>query len=145
MPEDECGREQFGNAPDVEVVDFAERSLPVAVGVSSDAVPASTIAEADGRLEPGVVPAGTERVEFGLLSIRWNALSVWPGDARLGLWLTAEAGAVTVTVEVLGTPQPPTPYEDPRPTEPTQRSQDTPSGSRGRNVGVGRVFFVVSR
>jgi hypothetical protein len=127
--QDKCGREKFGDAPDVEVVGCAERSLPIVVGVSGDAVPASAIAEADGRLEPSVVPAGTERIKFGLVSIRWNALSVWPSDARLGLLLTAEAGAVTVTVEVLGTPQPTTSGEDARHTESTQGSQDTPSRS----------------
>lgn len=112
MPGDECGREQFGDAPDVEVVGCAERSLPVVVGVSGDTVPAGAIAESDRRLEPGVVSAVAERVEFGLVSIRWNALGVWPGDASRGLWQTAETGAVTVGVAVLDSSQPPTACED---------------------------------
>jgi hypothetical protein len=127
MSEDECGGEQFGDAPDVEVVGCAERSLPVVVGVSGNAVPAGAIAEADGRLEPSLVPPVTERVEYGLVTVRWNALGVRPGDARLGLWLTVEACAVTVGVEVLSASQPPASGEDARHTESTQGSQDTPS------------------
>lgn len=143
MTEDECGCEQFRDAPDVEVVGRAELSLAVVVGVSGDAAPAGTVAEANGRLEPGLVTTVTGPVEDALISTRRNSPSIRPGDARVPPRPTAEVSAVTVGMEVLGASQPPAPSDDARRAESPQKSEDTPARSSGSAVGVGRGFAVV--